>query len=73
MATKLDLSGGLFGRRPIPSDEIWLRDSDIVLVPKSPILRLADAIELYFSRSLYGIFPSELGVFDAQSIGGIGQ
>lgn len=73
MAIKLDLAGGLFGRRPLPSDEIWLRDSDIVLVPKTPILRLADAIELYFSRSLYGVFPSELGSFDAQSIGGIGQ
>ncbi len=73
MAIKLDLAGGLLGRRPIPSDEVWLRDSDIVLVPKTPVLRLADAIELYFSRTLYGIFPSELGVFDAQSFGGIGQ
>ena len=71
MALKLDLAGGLFGKRPIPSDEIWLRDSDIILVPKTPILRLADAVELYFSRTLYGIFPSELGVFDAQSIGGV--
>jgi len=70
MAIKLDLAGGLFGKRPIPSDEIWLRDSDIILVPKRPIQRLADAIELYFSRTLYGIFPSELGNFDAQSIGG---
>jgi polysaccharide export outer membrane protein len=73
MAIKLDLAGGLFGKQPIPSDEIWLRDSDIVLIPKTPILRLADAIELYFSRTLYGIFPSELGVFDAQSIGGVNQ
>lgn len=70
MATKLDLAGGLFGKRPVPSDEIWLRDSDIVLVPKRPIQRLADAIELYFTRTLYGIFPSELGSFDAQNIGG---
>jgi len=68
MALRLDLAGGLSGRRPIPSDEIWLRDSDIVLVPKTPILRLADAVELYFSRTLYGIFPSELGVFDAASV-----
>ena len=71
MAIKLDLAGGLFGKRPLPSDEIWLRDSDIVLIPKTPILRLADAIELYFDRSLYGIFPSEIGSFDAQSIGGL--
>ena len=68
MALRLDLSGALLGKRPIPSDEIWLRDSDIVLVPRSPILRLADAVELYFSRTLYGIFPSELGVFDAASV-----
>lgn len=73
MAIKLDLAGGLFGRRPIPSGEIWLRDSDIVLIPKTPILRLADAVDLYFRRTLYGIFPAELGVFDAQSIGGLSQ
>ena len=71
MAIKLDLAGGLFGKKPLPSDEIWLRDSDIILVPKRPILRLADAVELYFTRTLYGIFPSELGVFDAQQIGGL--
>lgn len=71
MALRLDLAGGLLGKRPIPSDEIWLRDSDIVLIPKTPVRRLADAIELYFTRTLYGVFPSELGVFDAQAIGGI--
>ena len=70
MAIKLNLAGGLFGKKPIPSDEIWLRDSDIVLIPKRPILRLADAVELYFSRTLYGVFPAELGEFDAQSFGG---
>ena len=68
MALKLDLQGALNGQRPIPADEIWLRDSDIVLVPRRPIARLADAVELYFSRTLYGIFPSELGVFDAASV-----
>jgi len=71
MATKLDLAGGLFGKRPIPSGEIWLRDSDIVLVPKTPILRLADAVELYFTRTLYGIFPAELGGFDGQAAIGV--
>ena len=71
MAIKLDLAGGVFGKRPLPSDEIWLRDSDIVLIPKTPILRLANAIDLYFTQSLYGIFPSSIGSFDAQQIGGI--
>jgi len=70
MAIKLDLAGGLFGKRPIPSGEIWLRDSDVVLIPKKPILRLADAADLYFQRTLYAVFPSELGSFDALTIGG---
>ena len=73
MAIKLDLAGGLFGKRPIPSGEIWLRDSDVLLVPKTPILRLADAVDLYFQRTLYGVFPSELGSFDALTIGGTQQ
>ena len=43
MATSLDLHGPLYGKRPCPADEIWLNDSDIVLVPKSGIL-VADNI-----------------------------
>lgn len=59
MATKLDLSGALHGMRPHPSDEIWLRDSDIVLLPKMPIQRLADVVDLYFTQTLFGIFPNQ--------------
>src|SRR5262245_50074139 len=44
LATKIDIRGALYGERPAPSDEIWLRDSDIVVVPKSPILRTDDLI-----------------------------
>ncbi|MFV1967472.1 MAG: polysaccharide biosynthesis/export family protein [Pirellulaceae bacterium] len=57
MATKLDLYGALLARRPCPADEIWLRDSDIVVVPKSPILLVDDFIELVFTRGIYGIVP----------------
>jgi polysaccharide export outer membrane protein len=57
MATKLDVRGALYGKRPCPADEIWLRDSDIVVVPKSPILVADDFIELVFSRGLYGVLP----------------
>ena len=48
IATKLDLRAALYGKRPIPADEIWLRDSDIVLVPKNPLRRAADAIDQLF-------------------------
>jgi polysaccharide export outer membrane protein len=57
MATKLDLNGAWNGERPIPSDEIWLRDSDVVAVPRMPIRRLDDLIELYMTRGVYSAFP----------------
>jgi Periplasmic protein involved in polysaccharide export len=34
LATKLDIWGALAGDCPSPADEIWLRDSDIVVVPQ---------------------------------------
>lgn len=59
MATRLDLAGAVHGFRPQPSDEIWLRDGDIVLVPKQPIQRFADAVDLYFTRTIYAIMPNQ--------------
>ena len=59
MATRLDLSGAVFGRRPNPSDEIWLRDSDIVIVPKMPIQRLSELVNLYVTRTAYAVFPNQ--------------
>ena len=59
MATKLDLAGALFGKRPHPSDEIWLRDSDIILIPKTPILRLSEQVNRYLIGTLYSIFPQQ--------------
>lgn len=58
-ATKLDLAGAIYGRRPYPSDEIWLRDSDIVLIPKKPIQRFSDQVNLYLATTLYAIFPQQ--------------
>lgn len=57
IATRLDMRGALLGKRPCPADEIWLRDSDIVVIPKSPILLADDFIELFFTRGAYGIVP----------------
>jgi polysaccharide export outer membrane protein len=58
VATMLDLRGAVYGKRPLPSDEIWLRDSDILLVPKSPILVFDDAVNLVFTNGFYSILPS---------------
>lgn len=58
-ATKLDLSGVLYGKRPQPSDEIWLQADDIVIIPKKPIQRLSEAVNLYLTNTLYSIFPQQ--------------
>jgi polysaccharide export outer membrane protein len=60
MATKLNLSGTLRCKHPCPSDEIWLRDSDVVLVAKSSLLLTDDFIQLAFTRGLYGVVPFTL-------------
>ena len=66
VATKLNLAGALFGNRPTPADEIFLRDSDIVLIPKRPIQRIDDAINLVFTQGLNPMitFGSAVGVLD---------
>ncbi len=61
MATRLDIRAPLYGRSPCPADEIWIRDSDIVVVPKHPILCADDAIELIFTRGVYAVFPVSFG------------
>jgi polysaccharide biosynthesis/export protein len=61
LATRLDLNGAINAERPSPSDEIWLRDSDIVVVPRMPIRRANDLIEMYFTRGIYSVFPIGFG------------
>jgi len=63
MATKLSIRAPLYGNAPCPGDEIWLRDSDIVVVPKRPILVADDLIELVFTRGIYGVVPINYSIF----------
>jgi len=60
MAAMLDLRGALYGRRPVPADDIWLNDSDIVLVPKTMIQQADELIEQLFTRGVYAVAPPEL-------------
>jgi polysaccharide biosynthesis/export protein len=57
LATMIDLEGALLGRTPCPKGEIWIDDSDVIIVPKSPILQADDFINLVFTRGIYGVFP----------------
>lgn len=70
IATKIDLRGALLGKRPTPADEIWLRDSDIVLVPKTPIKRATDVVESVFTNGVNPmiLFGSAIGIFELTTI-----
>lgn len=56
-ATKIDVRAPLYGKDPCPTNDVWLRENDFVLVPKSCILCATDLIELYFTRGVYAVFP----------------
>jgi polysaccharide biosynthesis/export protein len=57
LATMIDLQAALLGNQPTPRGEIWIDDSDVIIVPKSSILVADDFINLVFTRGIYGVFP----------------
>lgn len=57
ISTILDLRGAHIGKRPNPSDEIWLRDNDLVIVPPRPIKVFNNATQQIFTDGLYRIVP----------------
>ncbi len=57
VSTILDLRAGQLGKRPNPSDEIWLRDGDLIIVPPRPIKLFDNATQQIFTEGLYRIIP----------------
>jgi len=57
ISTMLDLQGAVYGKRPTPADEIWLRDGDVVIVPAKPITRFNWFVQQVFRDGIYGIVP----------------
>ena len=62
LATMIDLHKALFGGQPCPPGEIWLSDSDVIIVPKGAILAADDFINLVFTRGIYGVFPLQANI-----------
>jgi polysaccharide export outer membrane protein len=62
MASMVNLTGALRGKQLCAPGEIWLADSDVVIVPKGRILEMDDFINLVFTRGLYGIMPVQTTV-----------
>jgi polysaccharide export outer membrane protein len=61
MATRVDLRGSLYGKRPCPADELWINDSDVVLVPKSGVLVAQNIISLVFAQGIFRVVPFHAG------------
>jgi polysaccharide export outer membrane protein len=57
VSTVLDLRGVHLGKVPSPSDEIFLRDSDLIIVPERPITRFGQAAQLIFTDGIYRVIP----------------
>ena len=55
--TCLDLRGAILGKDPTPADNIWLRDSDTVIVPQSGIKSMNNFVRQVFTEGIYGVFP----------------
>jgi polysaccharide export outer membrane protein len=68
IATKLNVHASMLGKDPCPADEIWLRDSDIVMIPKSPALLGTDFLDLIFTRGLYRIIPINVNYSTGSSL-----
>jgi polysaccharide biosynthesis/export protein len=57
IATRLDLRGAHLGKIPTPADEIWLRDGDLIIVPKTPIQRFDELVQQVFTDGIYRVLP----------------
>jgi polysaccharide export outer membrane protein len=57
LATRVKVRPALYNYTDLAVDDIWLRDSDIVIVPKLAIQVCDDWIELIFTKGIYGIVP----------------
>jgi polysaccharide export outer membrane protein len=65
MATRVNIRPALYNSRSLRADDIWLRDSDVVIVPKCPLQVLDDYIQLLFTKGIYGVVPfsTSFGIF----------
>lgn len=55
--TLLDLRPAILGREAHPADEIWVRDGDVIIVPRLPIKVLNNFIRMVFTDGIYGVMP----------------
>ena len=56
-ATTVDLKRALLGKQPCPAGEIWVNDSDVIMVPKTKLQWFDNNVDLLFTQGIYRILP----------------
>ena len=56
-ATIVNLKRALLGKQPCPAGEIWVNDSDVVMVPKTTLQWFDNNVDLLFTQGIYRILP----------------
>jgi polysaccharide export outer membrane protein len=59
MACMVGVWNPVYGNTTQAPGDIWLGDSDVVIVPKMKILVIDEFIELIFTRGIYGVLPMQ--------------
>jgi polysaccharide export outer membrane protein len=57
VATMLNLRDAVLGRDVCPANEIWVSDSDLIIVPQSKIQLCNKWVEQLFTKGIYGVVP----------------
>ncbi len=57
IATVVSVRPALLGREICPAGELWVSDSDLIILPKTKIQLTDNWIELIFTKGIYGILP----------------
>ncbi|TWU24965.1 Polysaccharide biosynthesis/export protein [Novipirellula galeiformis] len=57
ISTMLDLQAAVYGKRPTPADEIWVRDGDVIIIPERSIVRFDNWVQQVFTNGIYSLVP----------------
>lgn len=57
LGTRVNIQPTLYNYDMTPEGNLWLADSDVVVVPKNALQVADDFIDLTFTRGIYGVFP----------------
>ncbi len=56
-STLLDVRQAVLGREAHPCDEIWVRDGDVIILPRTPVKVMNNFVRMVFTEGIYGVMP----------------